>query len=214
MAAGAFELAIDTAELVVHSIHVRCERAELVAVCHVDASGEIAGSDRREPPADSLDWPDEGPREDEAQEQGEEDGSCADSDEEVAGADIRAAVFGDQRVRLDGRRLGQPPSGDFEVDGQVFGARVQRERMRARAGDLSDEPFQICVILLDVPEGDDFVGRRLELELGRCAEQREHRVNRLAYRSQARRRRSLRRFAPVQPLRVVGRARAKCEHLA
>src|SRR2546423_7678028 len=142
VAAGALELAIDTAELVVHSIYIRCEVAELVTVRHVDPSGEIARSNRREPPTDSLDWPDEGPREDEAQEQGEEDSSCADSDEEISRADIRAAVLGDQRIRLRRRRLGQPPSGDLEVDRQVFGARVQRERTRARAGDLSNQPFQ------------------------------------------------------------------------
>src|SRR5256714_9500086 len=114
VAAGALELAIDTAELVVHSIHVRCEVAELITVRHVDPSGEIARSDRREPPTDSLDWPDEGPREDEAQEQGEEDSSCADSDEEISRADIRAAALADHGIRLRRRPPCPPPSATLQ----------------------------------------------------------------------------------------------------
>ena len=40
--AGALELAIDAAKLVVHSIDVLAQAAELVAVGNVDAPGEVA----------------------------------------------------------------------------------------------------------------------------------------------------------------------------
>ena len=46
MPARGLELAIEAVELVVHPVHVRRERAELVAVGNVDVTGEIARGDR------------------------------------------------------------------------------------------------------------------------------------------------------------------------
>ena len=58
------QLAVDAPQLVVHPVHVRAERAELVAVRHVEPPGEVAGGDLGEPRLRALDRADQRPRED------------------------------------------------------------------------------------------------------------------------------------------------------
>ena len=70
--ADGLELAVQPAQLVVHAVEVRGERAELVAVRHLDVLGEVAGRDLREARLRSLDRPDQRPREDEAEQERQE----------------------------------------------------------------------------------------------------------------------------------------------
>ena len=64
VAARRLELAVQPPQLVVHPVHVRRERAELVAVRHVEAAREVPGGDLRQPRLRPLDRVDQRPRED------------------------------------------------------------------------------------------------------------------------------------------------------
>ena len=75
--AGRLELLVETLELVVHPVHVRRQRTQLVAVGDVHVPREVPGGDRGQPGVDPLDRPDHRPREDEPQQQREDDRPAA-----------------------------------------------------------------------------------------------------------------------------------------
>ncbi len=214
MPARRLQLAVDPPQLVVHPVHVHGQRAQLVAVRHVQVAGEVAGRNLPQTGLGVLDGAGQRPRQDEAEQQGEEDGSRRDTDEQVSRALVGAAVLGDQGVRLVRCRLGQLPGGDLEIHGQCLGTRVEGERLRLRVGDLRDRRLHVRVVPLQLTKRRSLVGLRLEAQLRGRPEQGEHGVDRLLHRLQARRRGSCRRLATVQPLRVVGRARTQRQQLA
>jgi hypothetical protein len=98
--ARCFQLAVDAPQLVVHPVHVRTERAELVAVRQIESPREVAGGDLGEARLRALDRADQRPREDEAEAEGERDADPTDADEEVARGRVRAAIRSDQGPRL------------------------------------------------------------------------------------------------------------------
>jgi hypothetical protein len=59
---GGLELGVEPAELVVGPVQVGGQRAELVAVRHVDAAREVPGRDLGQPGLDQLDRADDRPR--------------------------------------------------------------------------------------------------------------------------------------------------------
>ncbi len=119
--AGRLELPVEALELVVHPVHVRRQRAELVAVRDVHVPREVARRDRGQPGVDPLDRADHRPREDEPQQQREDDRPRRDADEQVARARVRARVLGDQGVRLRRRGIRELGRRLVEVDGEQLG---------------------------------------------------------------------------------------------
>ena len=77
MPTGRLERLVETVELVVHPVHVRRQRPELVAVRDVHAPGEVTGGDRGQTGVDLLDRADHRPREDEPEEQPQDDAPAA-----------------------------------------------------------------------------------------------------------------------------------------
>ena len=98
--AHGLELAVQALELVVHLVDAAAEVAELVPVGDLHVAGEVAGGNPTQPSDDALDRPDERPREEVAEQEREDDRAGRGADEEVARADVRAAVRRDEQIGL------------------------------------------------------------------------------------------------------------------
>ena len=137
--AGRLELPVEAPELVVHLVHVRRQRTELVAVRDVHVPREVARGDCSQPGVDALDRPDHRPREDEPQQQREDDRSRRHSDEQIARVFVRARVLGDDGVRPRRHGVRELRRVLVEVDGEQLGPRAEgRHSFRSRAAGLDD----------------------------------------------------------------------------
>ena len=76
------ELGVEAPQLVVHPVDVGAQRAQLVSVLDLHAAREVARRDRGEAVVDVLDRPDQRPRQDEPQQQGEHERARRDADEQ------------------------------------------------------------------------------------------------------------------------------------
>ena len=170
MPAGRLELLVQTVQLVVHPVHVGRERAELVAIVHVDVAGEIARRDRGQPRVDALDRPDHGPREDEPEQQGEDHRRHGDTDEQVALARVGARVLRDQGFGRDRRRAREVGGSLVQVGGESV--RLVAERLLLFLGrtadrgldDPSDDLLEALAPRADLTEYEPVLERRYEAE--------------------------------------------------
>ena len=170
MPAGRLELLVETIELVVHAVDVGRERAELVAIVHVDVAGEIARRDRGQPRVDALDRPDHGPREDEPEQQGEDHRRHGDTDEQVALARVGARVLRDQGFGRDRRRAREVGGSLVQVGGESV--RLVAERLLLFLGhtsdrgldDPSDDLLEALAPRADLTEYEPVLERRYEAE--------------------------------------------------
>jgi hypothetical protein len=175
VAARRLELSVQPPELVVHLVHVRCERTQLVAIADLDVSGKVAGCDRGQARVDPLDRPDQRPREHETEQQRERDRARCHADEQVPRAHVRSRVLSDQAVRFRSRRLGEHGAELVEVDREQLGvgAEAQRSITRCRpAFGLDDAPHhgrETPALRADPPKDAFVLGRRHESEpVGEC----------------------------------------------
>ena len=125
MLAGRLELSVEAPELVVHLVHVRCQRTELVAVRDVHMPREVARRDCSKPGVDALDGPDDRPREDEPQQQCEGDRSRRHSYEQIARVFVGARVLGDDGVRPRRHGVRELRRVLVEVDAEQLGPRAK-----------------------------------------------------------------------------------------
>ena len=130
--ADRFELSVQPPELVVHPVLIDGQRAELVTVADLDMPREVTARDLGEARLRAPDRPDERPRENGAEQKGQDHAPGTDSNHQIARRGVRAAVLSDQCVRLRacrGRELvGQRSEVVVDVD------HVGQERSAPAAG--------------------------------------------------------------------------------
>ena len=85
MPADRLEIVVQASQLVVHTVHVGCERAELVPVRYVEVTRKVALGDTGEPCFGVLNRANERPRENQAEHECQRNAARTDSDEEIPG---------------------------------------------------------------------------------------------------------------------------------
>ena len=155
------QLLIQAPQLVVHPVHVRRERADLVPVRHLYVTREVTRRDRRQPPL-RLPQRYESIGEEQTEiEESQEKAAGASADQEVARLAVRTPIGSDERVRAgvglpgeDGeclRERSRPPVGTDEErmvgalrqSGGAGGREEERDRRRrATNGVALEHPVQ------------------------------------------------------------------------
>ena len=164
VAARGLELPVEPPELVVHRVDVRGQRPELVAVRNLDRSGEVARGNAREARLHPPDGPDQRPRQDVAEQQGQDDARRGHCDEESLRIVERAPILRGERVRFREGRAHQAGREAVDVFHQRLRALARELKALARLGgliergDLRHHVREQGMVLADLLERRALVG--------------------------------------------------------